>query len=324
MFSSKLLKASVATLALMALSSPALSVGEEIGVNSAVKGEITIKSAEEEARSAVVKDPVLLGDEINSKLDSSLQVLLKDQTVFTVGPDCELTIDKFVYDPTKSNNGMGATVAKGMFRFMSGNISKSGADSVSIDTPVASMGIRGTIVEGLVGPFAVEIARRLGLITPGMAIDDIGATLFVLRGPGQATVANNKTGEIDVTSGGQTVTLRQAGTAVFIPNKNSPPIGPFVLTDDEFEEFNRGLRTRPTGGPGFQPFPLDPFIEIGPDNPGRKPKDPNTSEDFNPDEDGEYNDDTIFDWPTDIEGILTGPDGNPCTPNSPDYPSCLL
>lgn len=245
--------------ALAAFAAPAMAE-DVIGINSAVKGQVTIQTGQAEARKAVVKDDVRLGDQVNSEKTSSLQVLLKDQTVFTVGPECELTIDKFVYDPSKTNNTLKANVSKGMFRFMSGNISKSGVDAVGIDTPVASLGVRGTIVEGLVGNDAIRLARSLGLIPPNQAVDPTGATLFVLRGPGPNRRGLNKKGEITVTSAGGSETLTKSGQAVFVADALSPPTKPIVLPAAAFELFNDRLRTEPTAGPDFRPFDVDVFV----------------------------------------------------------------
>lgn len=310
---SKIIKVSSSALLAFSVVNPAFALGEAIGINSAVKGNVSVQSGNQNAKQAVVKDDVLLGDAITSALDSSLQVLLKDETIFTVGPDCELIIDKFVYDPSKITNNMGATVSKGMFRFMSGNISKSGTDNVSINTPVASIGIRGTIAEGIVGQEAVDIANDLGIITPSMAVDSSGATLFILRGPGKQSVANGKKGEVLVTSAGVSVVLKKAGTAVFIPDVNSPPSEPFELPARTFERISEVLRTEPGFGPSYSPFPLDTFLKI----------DPLIAE---PDILSPHIilDNEVADWPIDIEDSLLGPGGNPCTPNNPDFPACLL
>ena len=127
----------------------------EVGRNSAVKGKVNIKSVDETtSRQALIKEPVYLGDNVNSHIGSSLQVLLKDKSTFTVGPQCDMKIDKFVYDPAKDNNSLSAKVKKGMFRFTSGNVSKTNPDEITVTTPTATMGIRGTMVEVLVGPEA--------------------------------------------------------------------------------------------------------------------------------------------------------------------------
>jgi len=301
-------------LALSLISPSALAAGENVGINAAVKGNVTVRSGQQEALQALVKAPVFLDDEINASHNSSLQVLLLDETVFTVGPDCLITIDKFVYDPAANNNNMSASVTKGMFRFMSGNISKSGPDSVSIDTPVASMGVRGTMVEGLVGAEAIAFALAAGIIDENTDVDTQGASLFVLRGPGRKSVAKNNKGEIDITSGGKTVTLNRSGMAVFVATKNSPPSKIFFVSDRQFQTFDDIIRTNPTGGPSYKPFALDPYMEWEP--PVRRddeeeypplPEDPSSS----------------FDWPELEDQTGNTPGFINCTPADPDYPDCL-
>ena len=288
----------------------AFAANESIGVNAAVKGDVTIQSGEQEAKQAVIKKPVLLGDVVNSNKVGSLQVLLKDQTMFTVGPDCNLTIDKFVYDPSKNSNSMSASVKKGMFRFMSGNISKSGPDSVSIETPIASMGIRGTMVEGLIGVEAIEMARNAGVITSSSKVDQENASLFVLRGPGKKNTSKNKRGEIAITSAGETVIVKKNGMAVFVANKNSPPSKPFMLLEADTNIFHAKLRTQPTAGQTYKPFALDAGLSPTTSRAGTQPS--GNGNFLNPV--------TDLQWPTDLEDA-DGPPGV-CTPLNPNFPSC--
>ena len=295
----------------------AMASNTEIGVNAAVKGDVTIQSGEQRAKQAVVTKPVLLGDVVNSNKVGSLQVLLKDQTMFTVGPDCNLTIDKFVYDPDKNSNALTASVKKGMFRFMSGNISKSGPDSVSVNTPIASMGVRGTMAEGLIGMEAIDMARNAGVITSNTKVDPINASLFVLRGPGRKNSSKNKRGKISVTSAGETVTVKKSGMAVFVADKSTPPSQPFMLLDADLDKFHSKLRTAPTSQQSYKPFAIDaglsPSIRRG------NPNDVGNSDFINPL--------TDLQRPTDLQegGDFGSPNGVPgaCTPLNPNFPRCL-
>ena len=250
---------SLASISAVALALTYSSLGHaqsgSIGVNAAVKGDVTIASPEQTAKQAVVKDDVFLGQVINSQKLSSLQIMLKDQTIFTVGPECDLTINKFVYDPSANTNGMTATVTKGMFRFMSGNISKSGIDAVSINTPVASMGIRGTMVEGLVGANAIQLAESIGIIPPGTPVDANGASIFVLRGPGPNTTGINTKGEVSITSGNHVVMVNETNRAAFVPSAGAAPIM-FSLSLVVFETFSQGLRTIPTSPNSYKNFKI--------------------------------------------------------------------
>jgi len=242
----------------------ALAQSTKIGINSAVKGRVTIQSGEEEAMQAKLTEPVFLQDEVNSSKSSSLQVLLMDETTFTVGPDCSLTIDKFVYNPASTTNNLTASVKKGMFRFMSGNISRTNTNGVNIDSPVASLGVRGTIVEGLVGEEAIEIARRAGSLPSG-AMDKDGASIFILRGPGPNTQAGARRGAIDVTSGGKTVTVNQSGYATFVGSNSAQPTDPFLIPDSVHEYFSKRLRTKPKSNVDIDPIEfehIDPLTDM--------------------------------------------------------------
>lgn len=224
---------------------PAHAQNIDVGINAAVRNEVLVQSTDEtEARQAVVKDPVFLGDEIVSFEDSALQVLLKDETVFTVGPNCEMVIDEFVYDPETADGSLSASITKGAFRFMSGNTA-SDPDDVEINTPVASMGVRGTMFEAILGEDAIRIARTAGVLPEGIQIDQEFATLVVLRGPGRQNEGLNKDGAVRVSSGSDEVTLWKSGTAVFVPYKNGPVYGPFPISREALELFSELLRTTP-------------------------------------------------------------------------------
>ncbi|MEY2884980.1 MAG: hypothetical protein RL490_2704, partial [Pseudomonadota bacterium] len=141
--------------ALLVGSSSAL--GQAVGTNAAIRNQVTMKTARDAvARPALLRETVSLGDQIASGAASQLQVLLRDQSVFTVGANARMTIDKFVYDPARGASDVAASVARGAFRFMSGrSLGRAGGGSAAVRTPVASIGVRGTIIEGAVGEEAV-------------------------------------------------------------------------------------------------------------------------------------------------------------------------
>ena len=53
-----------------------------------------------------------------------------------------MAMTEFVYDPNNTSNATLLSLTKGTFTFVAGKIAKSG--DMKIDTPVATMGIRGT------------------------------------------------------------------------------------------------------------------------------------------------------------------------------------
>ncbi|MCT2401548.1 FecR family protein [Novosphingobium mangrovi (ex Huang et al. 2023)] len=217
---------------------------EVVGVNSAVRNDVKVRRDEKsEYRPAVVKAKVSLGNQVRTGSSSALQVTLLDKSNLTVGPNARFTVNRFVYDPRRKASSVGASVAKGTFRFMSGKAKKEGSNAVS--TPAATIGIRGTIFEGAVGEDAMIAAGRQGLALPAKT-DPQTATMVVLRGPGPNAQMGEHPGMIDVAAGGKVVTLDKPGQAVFVPYAGAAPIGPFQLNVPGYSTFDVVLRTAPS------------------------------------------------------------------------------
>ena len=125
------------------------------GVVAASSGPVEVRylspTGEDIGRIAGIGDPIYLDDEIVTGPDTSLQILLKDQTVFSIGPNAVLVFDEFIYDPAgNSENSLTASVKKGAFKFISGKISKKSPEAMKLKLPNATASIRGTTVAGRV------------------------------------------------------------------------------------------------------------------------------------------------------------------------------
>lgn len=242
--SSKLIRAISWTSAVAMVSVPVMSLyAQTVGVNAAVRNDVQVRqtraAAPKEARRG---EKVRLGNLFATGKASSVQISLLDRTTVTVGPSARLTIDRFVYDPSANSSSVGASVTKGTFRFLTGKPARGGTNSVT--TPSATIGIRGTMLEGAVGGDALTIAGlQPGLAMPS-SVDPETATLVVLRGPGPNAPASERRGEITVAGGGTSVVLNLPGQAVFIPRAGAAPIR-FNLDTPAFEPFDALLRTAP-------------------------------------------------------------------------------
>lgn len=223
------------TTAILAATAAALgtqAVAQTVGVNAAVVNDVRMTTqANPRPHTAVVRERVALGNNIATGPRSVLQVLLLDRTNFTVGQNARIVVDRFVYDPDRQASAVGLSIGRGAFRFMSARSLHANPGASSLRTPVASIGIRGTIVEGAVGAEAVRMARREAAIPAGTRIDPQTATLILLRGPGPNTQGQDTPGAIDVTANGVTVTVTGSGFAVFIGGPGQAPIGPFLLSN---------------------------------------------------------------------------------------------
>lgn len=125
------------------------------GVVAASSGSITVSYTDETGqqigRTAGIGDPIYLNDEIKTGPDTSLQILLKDQTVFSLGPNGSIVFDEFIYDPSGNvAPSFSATVTKGTFKFISGKIASAKPEAMKVNLPNATASIRGTAVAGRV------------------------------------------------------------------------------------------------------------------------------------------------------------------------------
>lgn len=223
----------------------------QAGIAAAVRNKVEIRSATRKPHAAAVRERIFMADQATTGAASQLQILLMDRTTFTVGANARVTIDRFVYDPARNSRQVGVSVAHGAFRFMSGRALGRPSGQASVRTPVATIGVRGTIFEGVVGEDAVRIAEQEPSVGR-VASDRRQASLIVLRGPGARTQGDTIAGAIDVAAGGRTATLDAPELAVFVPREGATPIGPFHLSAAGLEALQSLLRTRPqpAGGGG--------------------------------------------------------------------------
>ncbi|HTY64282.1 MAG TPA: FecR domain-containing protein [Acidobacteriota bacterium] len=87
------------------------------------------------------------GARIVTGVDGHLQILLLDETVFTIGANSDMVLDEFVYDPSTNIDKVTARLAKGIFRWVTGKVARKSPDQLRVKLPVATIGIRGTDFE---------------------------------------------------------------------------------------------------------------------------------------------------------------------------------
>ena len=179
----------------------------QAGVAAAVRGQVervSLAPAPTVGRIVESGDPIYLGDEIRTGPSAGLQVLLMDETVFTIGPDSGLVIDTFVYDPETDSGEVAARIVSGVFRFVSGRIARREPSDMTVHLPVGVIGIRGTAVAGrLVGNLAT----------------------VVLLGPGEDNNAGERPGRIVVGNGNGSVEVTRPGFGVEM-GASTPPTTP--------------------------------------------------------------------------------------------------
>jgi hypothetical protein len=186
---------------------------EQAGVSAAVRGEVVLARAQAVGTTVRSGEAIFLQDKLKSGPRSGMQILLLDETTFTIGADSELVVDEFVYDPATSAGKLSARVAKGVFRFVSGRIAKEEPSNMNVGLPSGTIGVRGTMAAGSVD-------------------DRTRASLIVLLGEGPDNVTGAPPGSIDVCNAGACTHVARAGFGVRIDGPESRPSPAFQVDPD--------------------------------------------------------------------------------------------
>jgi hypothetical protein len=132
-------------------------------------------------------------------------ITFEDNTQVRVTENSKLVIDDFVYDPNKKGAGkLALKVTMGTVRYASGNIAHENNKNVAINTPTATVAVRGTAFT--------------------MTVDEIGRSLIILLPNVDGSV-----GMIDVITATGTVTLNQAFQATMTTSPEVKPSKPVTL-----------------------------------------------------------------------------------------------
>ena len=161
-----------------------------------------------------IKGELKVGIESNDRvetLNSKTGITFEDETHVTISEHSKLVIDDFVYDPKNSSGKIGLKTSLGTVRYLSGRIAHNNRNNVNVQTPTASIAVRGTDFS--------------------MTVDEMGKSLVILL----PTKINGKyvVGKIDVQTMAGTVTLDKAFEGTFVVSNFVMPSPPVVFMLDE-------------------------------------------------------------------------------------------
>lgn len=162
---------------------------EAIGSVSRIQGEShgTVNGATE---ALSLDSSVFLDEVVTTGEEARLEVTFADGTQLTLGERAEMTLDTFVYDPSGGTGTVKFGVV-GAFRFVSGQASKLASADVSVTTPVATVGIRGTefwggpIDDQELGVFLIDGAVSVANAAGEQILDEAGEGTNIAA-PGEA------------------------------------------------------------------------------------------------------------------------------------------
>ncbi len=161
-----------------------VQIGRSILVVKDVDGQL----GDAPAHRMKINDDVLFSEDITTGADAKTVIEFRDGSTFEIGADAVVRIDSFIFNPEESTSHKAVQVTRGVFRYVSGYVASD--QDTKITTPAGEIGIRGSVVEGIVDP----------------SIPD-----FLYVGEGNATFTN-RAGSSDLIAGGS-IAVPSATTA---------------------------------------------------------------------------------------------------------------
>jgi VCBS repeat-containing protein len=140
-----------------------------------------------------IGDAVQKGDVVQTGSDSSIGMTFVDGSAFGMTSNARMVLNEMIYDPNGSSNSSLISLVQGTITFVAGQTAKNG--NMRVETPVATMGIRGTAV-------LVEIAADNGPTRFSVLVEPDGHT-------GSYNLYDKATGQL-------IGTVSQAGQVTFV------------------------------------------------------------------------------------------------------------
>jgi hypothetical protein len=166
------------------------------------------------------------GVEMNDSIKTQqgkVGITFEDDTRVQVNENSKLIIDDFVYDPKSKAGKLGAKIALGTVRYASGQIAKNSPQNVALNTPTATISVRGTDFTASVD----ELGQSTIILLPSCPDDrNKSRTKDDIE-------KNCKVGEITVESDAGIVVLNQAFQATQVNSRALPPSRPVILNLSE-------------------------------------------------------------------------------------------
>ena len=170
------------------------------------------------------------GEQLTAELDTDVQsydnvetengrlkIKFVDDTQISLTEHTLVEITEYVYDPNPSKSKMAMNFVAGTARFATGGLGLVPVENIQIETPTATIGIRGTDFTTTVD----ELGRSLVILLPDANCDDKVKLEEGCR----------PSGSISVTNAGGVVLLEEAYQAVMVSTYETPPTNPVVLAD---------------------------------------------------------------------------------------------
>lgn len=154
------------------------------GLVVAVRGDVTVIHPDGRSAPLALKDKVLPMDTIRTGDRGRVQICFPDETTLSIGRNTQIQIAECVFRRSEGQGALSLTVSDGVFRVVGGVIMKIAPENFKVDTPTATIGIRGSSFAGEVSATVATIVL-LGTSGAGITVsNDQGYRIVYIPGTG--------------------------------------------------------------------------------------------------------------------------------------------
>ena len=178
---------------------------DSIGSIVEQSGSAQLKRQQEEIVVTAAYLPEIELNDVAETANGKLKIQFLDNAQLDIKEHSEVLIDEIYYDPDPSLSRMSMKFTMGTARFASGSLGLVNKANIDIQTPTATIGIRGT-------DFTTTI-------------DELGRSLIMLL----PDANGDPSGEITVTNEAGVITLNQAYQATMVQSLNTLPTKPVTI-----------------------------------------------------------------------------------------------
>src|SRR6266700_6771116 len=114
-----------------------------VGEAAVVKNEV-VRVMGSASSQISVGDGLLRDETVRTGLDSAARLVMADSTNLSLGASASITLDRTVFDDEHKYRDIAVKMTSGAFRFVTGHSEKA---AYKISTPLATIGVRGTILD---------------------------------------------------------------------------------------------------------------------------------------------------------------------------------
>jgi hypothetical protein len=212
---------------------------ERIGVAAVVRN--LVSQLEPQVTRISKGDEVVRNEVVRTATDSDARLVFRDDTNLLLGPGSTLRLDRTVFDDPKAGD-IAIKLTSGTFRIVTGNSNK---EAYEIKTPIATLGVRGTILD-------VRVMRRQNTV-----VLRTGAVTVCVPGSGKCVDLLHEGDSANITSNGRDVNIdiQTGSTWTFDGNCNGGLCGTSTFAQAGGDNITTGSLGSGAGGGGAPTSP---------------------------------------------------------------------